>query len=96
MSHQVIIPAAGESITSASIGEWHVADGDAVSVGQQLVTLETDKVSQELEAEVAGTITILLPEGEEAEIGAVIAEIVEGDAPAKAEEKPAEKLWRLY
>ncbi len=86
MSHQVIIPAAGESITSASIGEWHVADGDVVAVGQNLVTLETDKVSQELEAEVAGTITILLPEGEEAEIGAVIAEI----AAAPASEATAE------
>lgn len=85
MSHQVIIPAAGESITSASIGEWHVADGDVVAVGQNLVTLETDKVSQELEAEVAGTITILLPEGEEAEIGAVIAEIAEGAASPASE-----------
>lgn len=85
MSHQVIIPAAGESITSASIGEWHVADGDVVSVGQNLVTLETDKVSQELEAEVAGTITILLPEGEEAEIGATIAEIAEGAAAPATE-----------
>ena len=80
MSHQVIIPAAGESITSASIGEWHVADGDTVSQGQTLVTLETDKVSQEVEAEVSGKISILLPEGEEAEIGAVIAEIIEGVA----------------
>ncbi len=88
MSHQVIIPAAGESITSASIGEWHVSDGDVVSVGQNLVTLETDKVSQELEAEVAGTIKILLPEGEEAEIGALIAEITAGDA-APAAEAPA-------
>lgn len=84
MSHQVIIPAAGESITSASIGEWHVADGDPVSVGQNLVTLETDKVSQELEAEVAGTIKLLIAEGEEAEIGAVIAEIVEAEASASS------------
>ncbi len=75
MSHKVIIPAAGESITSASIGEWHVSDGEIVSEGQNLVTLETDKVSQELEAEFSGKIQIILPEGEEAEIGAVIATI---------------------
>ena len=86
MSHQVIIPAAGESITSASIGEWHVADGDIVAAGQTLVTLETDKVSQEVEAEVAGQIKILLPEGEEAEIGAVIAEI---SASSESEATPA-------
>ncbi len=88
MSHQVIIPAAGDSITSASIGEWHVADGDIVAAGQTLVTLETDKVSQEVEAEVAGQIKIILPEGEEAEIGALIAEITE-TAGAEAPAAPA-------
>ena len=92
MSHQVIIPAAGESITSASIGQWHVSDGDTVSVGDNLVTLETDKVSQELESEVAGTIKILLAEGEEADIGAVIAEIDESGASTAPNEKESEKV----
>ena len=91
MSHKVIIPAAGESITPASIGEWHVSDGDIVSEGQNLVTLETDKVSQELEAEFSGKIEILLPEGEEAEIGAVIAMISEEGAEVSATSEAPEK-----
>jgi 2-oxoglutarate dehydrogenase E2 component (dihydrolipoamide succinyltransferase) len=40
-----------------------------------LVTLETDKVSNELEAPAAGRLKILTPEGEEVSIGAVIATI---------------------
>ena len=93
MSHQVIIPSFGDSIAAATIGEWHVADGDVVAVGQNLVTLESDKVSQELESEVAGTISITLAEGEEAAIGAEIAAIEVGDvavaAPAAAPLTPA-------
>jgi len=74
----VIVPHAGESITSASIGLWHVADGDLVSEGESVVTLETDKVSNELEANVDGVIHLMATVGEEVGIGAVIAQITMG------------------
>jgi len=74
----VIVPHAGESITSASIGLWHVADGDLVSEGEALVTLETDKVSNELEANVDGVIHLMATVGQEVVIGAVIAQITMG------------------
>ena len=81
----VIIPNAGESVTSANVANWHVADGASVTKGQALVTLETDKVSSELEAEEDGVISILVPEGEEVDIGTVIANISAGrQAPAAA------------
>ena len=44
-------------------------------MGDILVTLETDKVSTELEAEKSGVLTIVTPEGEEVDIGTVIATI---------------------
>jgi len=83
----VIVPNAGESVTSANVANWHVANGAAVAKGDNLVTLETDKVSTELEAEVSGTIEILIQEGEEVGIGTVVAKITEGAtsaAPAAA------------
>ncbi len=83
MSHQIIIPSAGESVTSALISRWHVSDGDHVSKGQVIVTLETDKVSPELEAPVSGTVSISVGEGEEVDIGTVIGEINEGDGNAE-------------
>lgn len=86
MSHQIKIPPAGESVTSALVARWHVADGASVQKGQTLVTLETDKVSTELEAEVAGTVSITVAEGEEVEIGTVVGLIAEG---AAAEATPA-------
>lgn len=87
----VIVPAAGESVTSANVANWQFASGDKVAKGDTLVTLETDKVASELEAEVSGTIEIIVPEGEEVGIGTVIARITEGDAPAKPAAAPEKK-----
>ncbi len=81
MSLDVKVPAAGESITSANVARWHKKNGDVVAAGEVLVTLETDKVSNELEAAAGGTLEIVVSEGEEVAIGTVIARI-SGDAPA--------------
>ena len=90
MSFEVVIPAAGESVTSANVAQWHKSEGEFVAKGDTLVTLETDKVSQELEAEVAGVLHILIPEGEEVAIGTVVANISEaGEAPQAASEPEA-------
>jgi len=83
MSHKIIIPPAGDSITSALVAQWHHADGATVNQGEVLVTLETDKVSTELEAEVSGTLSIGTPEGEEVAIGTVIGSIAEGTGNPK-------------
>lgn len=91
MSTEVVIPSAGESVTSATIGEWHVQDGDEVASGDILVTLETDKVSQDLPAEASGVIKILVEEGEDVEIGAVIAEIEEGASSGGGDSKSESK-----
>jgi 2-oxoglutarate dehydrogenase E2 component (dihydrolipoamide succinyltransferase) len=85
MSLDIKVPAAGESITSANVARWHKKNGDAVRKGDTLVTLETDKVSNELEADGDGTLQILVNEGEEVSIGTVIGRIALGEAsPASA------------
>lgn len=83
-SVDIVVPAAGESITSANVAAWRKKDGDHCEKGEILVTLETDKVSNELEAPVAGTLRILVPEGEEVSIGKVIGTITAGQASAAA------------
>ncbi len=85
---EIKVPAAGESITSANVGHWHVANGAHVSKGDVLVTLETDKISNELEAEADGVIATIVAEGEEVAIGTVIATLTTGAAPA-ASDTPA-------
>jgi 2-oxoglutarate dehydrogenase E2 component (dihydrolipoamide succinyltransferase) len=62
-------------VTSANVASWRKKDGDAVSKGEVLVVLETDKVSNELEAPASGTLKILVPEGEEVGIGTLIATV---------------------
>jgi 2-oxoglutarate dehydrogenase E2 component (dihydrolipoamide succinyltransferase) len=83
MAFEIKVPNAGESITSAVISTWHKNNGDSVKVGDLLVTIDTDKVSTELQAEAAGTLQISAPAGEEVKIGAVIGTIAEG-APSAA------------
>ena len=85
----LIVPAAGESITSANVAQWRKKEGDHVEKGEVLVTLETDKVSNELEAPVTGSINILVPEGEEVPIGKIIARITPGTAAESAAATPA-------
>ena len=84
MSLDVKVPAAGESITSANVARWHKKNGDAVKKGEILVTLETDKVSNELEAAADGILEILVGEGEEVSIGTLIARISGDEAAAVA------------
>ena len=90
MSTDVKVPASGESVTSANVARWHKANGDMVHKGDILVTLETDKVSNELEAAADGVLEILVGEGEEVPIGALIARIGgAGSAPATPAPTPA-------
>lgn len=95
MSHEVKIPALGESINSGVLATWHVADGDTVEKDQTLYELETDKITSEGFAEVSGTISLKVEEGTEVKIGAVVATIEEGsgseDDSAKKESSPSQK-----
>ena len=77
MALEVKIPAAGESINTATVGQWHKSDGESVAKGDILATIETDKVSSELESPVDGIIQILVAEGEEVAIGTIVAEIAD-------------------
>lgn len=96
------IPTVGESISTAVLSTWHKADGDAVAAGDLLLTLETDKVSTELTADVAGLLKIEVPAGTEVAIGAVVGRIEEGvpapvaaavpSVPVRAEEAKTESV----
>ena len=85
----VVVPSAGESVTEAEIGTWHVAVGDAVSVDDPIVELETDKAAMDVPALEAGTVTEILAEaGSVVNVGDVVARIAVG---ADASTAPAPK-----
>lgn len=85
----ILIPNFGESITTATVAAWHKNAGDPVAKGDTLVTLETDKVSTDLEADESGVLEVLVPEGAEAPIGAVLGRISSAAGTAAAPEKQA-------
>lgn len=82
MATEVIIPAMGESISSGILAAWHVKDGDYVEKDQAIYELETDKITSEANAEVAGIISLKVAADDEVDIGQVVATIDETAAPA--------------
>ena len=57
MSTEVRVPTLGESVTEATVATWFKKPGDAVAVDEMLCELETDKVTVEVPAPVAGVLT---------------------------------------
>lgn len=75
MAIELKIPSVGESITQVTISSWLKADGDYVEMDEAVAELESDKATVELNAEKAGILKILVEEGTDVEIGAVVASI---------------------
>ena len=92
-SHEVTLPALGESVTEGTVTRWLKAVGDSVEVDEPLLEVSTDKVDTEIPSPVAGTLKeIRVNEDETAEVGSVLAVIGSGAAaPAAAPEAPAPK-----
>lgn len=90
MSTEIRVPTLGESVTEATVATWFKKPGDAVAVDEMLCELETDKVTVEVPATVAGVMgDIIAAEGETVGVDALLATIVEGSgaatsAPTKA------------
>ncbi|MBL1405802.1 MAG: 2-oxoglutarate dehydrogenase complex dihydrolipoyllysine-residue succinyltransferase [Rhizobiales bacterium] len=85
MATEIRVPTLGESVTEATIGTWLKKKGDAIAVDEPLVELETDKVSIEVPASVAGVLAdISVEEGETVEVGALLGLIAEGEGAVAA------------
>ena len=89
MSTEVKVPVLGESITEATVGEWLKQPGEAVAADEPICSLETDKVAIDVNAPSAGVMgEHLVAEGDNVEVGALIATIEEGSGSSP---KPAAK-----
>ena len=87
MKKDIIIPAAGESVTEADITSWYKENGDYVDMDEPIVELETDKASMDLPAEISGILSIDIDSGT-VTVGQVIGSIEASEAPATATETP--------
>src|SRR5215510_10321496 len=87
MAIEIKVPALGESVTEATVAKWLVKIGDQVAIDQPLCELETDKVTVEVNATMAGSIVDLaVAEGSTVQVGGVLCHI---EAGAAGEAKPA-------
>src|SRR5690348_16393354 len=86
MATDIRVPALGESVTEATIGQWFKKVGDVVAADEPVVELETDKVTIEVPAPQAGVLqAISANPGDTVNVGALIGAIGEGaSAPAAA------------
>lgn len=75
MATEVVLPKIGFAMTEGQITEWLVQDGQPVTEGQPLFTLEADKSANEVEAPATGTLRILQPAGSIYEVGTIIGSI---------------------
>ncbi|HZF33832.1 MAG TPA: biotin/lipoyl-containing protein, partial [Candidatus Angelobacter sp.] len=90
MSANIVVPALGESVTEATVAKWMKGVGDPIKVDEPLLELETDKVTLEVFAPAAGTLSeIRVDAGSTVEVGAVLGVI--GDGAAAPAPKPAAK-----
>ena len=86
----ITVPQLGESVTEATVAKWFKSIGDAVNRDEPLVELETDKVTLEVNAAEAGTLTeIAAAEGAEVGVGALLGIINAGSAAIAAKAPPA-------
>ncbi len=82
---QITMPEMGESVTEGIVLEWHVAEGDAVSEGDTVVEVSTDKVDAEVPAPMDGVITKLVAAvDDEVPVGAPLAEMEPGDGEGQS------------
>ncbi|MQX39014.1 2-oxoglutarate dehydrogenase complex dihydrolipoyllysine-residue succinyltransferase [Sinorhizobium meliloti] len=94
MATEIRVPTLGESVSEATVGTWFKKVGDAIKADEPILELETDKVTIEVPAPAAGTLSeIVAQAGETVGLGALLGQIAEGAgaaaaAPAAAEKKP--------
>ena len=93
MAVEIKVPALGESVTEATVAKWLVKAGESVSIDQPLCELETDKVTVEVNATVAGAIVDLaVEEGATVQVGGLLCHIEAGASGGAAKPVAAQPV----
>lgn len=82
MAVDIVIPSAGESVTQGVIAAWRKKDGEYVKRDEEVLDLETDKVTLAVTAPAAGILKRGAKEGDTVAVGAVVGSVETSEAPA--------------
>ena len=86
MATEIKVPTLGESLTEGTVANWLKSKGDAVALDEPILELETDKVTMEVNAPVAGILKEITAEvGVDVQVGGILGLI---DETAKADISP--------
>ena len=88
------VPTIGESITEVTLSQWLKEDGEYVALDDPICEFESDKATLEFPAEAAGKLIYVAAEGDDLEIGALVAKIdtsVKAGADSSSPKKDAPK-----
>jgi pyruvate dehydrogenase E2 component (dihydrolipoamide acetyltransferase) len=89
MATEVKLPRLGQGMESGTIVKWLKSEGEKVEKGEPLYELDTDKVTQEVEAEASGVLLKIAISSGEVEVGRTIAVI--GEQGEQVEVEPTER-----
>ena len=89
MAVEVKLPRLGQGMESGTIVRWLKAEGEAVAKGEPLYELDTDKVTQEVEAEAYGVLLKIVVADGEVDVGATVAVIGAQDEDVSAIPPPS-------
>src|SRR5207237_5714139 len=80
---EIRVPALGESLVEATVGQWLKHEGEAVTAGEPVVELETEKVNLQVSADASGVLErIAHPAGDTVHVGDVLGAVATAPAPA--------------
>lgn len=75
MSTDILMPKIGFSMNEGQVQQWLATDGEQVSEGQPLFTMESDKSTTEVESPASGTLRIIVAPEQTCEVGTVLGRI---------------------
>jgi pyruvate dehydrogenase E2 component (dihydrolipoamide acetyltransferase) len=80
MAVNIVMPQAGQDLETGRVVQWLKQEGDPVARGEPVVTIETEKITLDIEAPAAGILRrIVVPDGEDTAILSVIGIIGSAD-----------------
>jgi pyruvate dehydrogenase E2 component (dihydrolipoamide acetyltransferase) len=92
MATEIKLPRLGQGMESGTIVKWLKSEGERVEKGEPLYELDTDKVTQEVEADASGVLLKIAVQEGEVPVGRTVAVIgEEGETADVAEEKPSDE-----
>ena len=92
MATEIKLPRLGQGMESGTILKWLKSEGDSVEKGEPLYELDTDKVTQEVEADASGVLLKIAVQEGEVEVGKTIAVIGDAGEDVEVAEPEAAKV----